>query len=162
MTPARFLATAIDPALALLPLKMASDQARAMVLAVCWQESKLSARRQQPTGPARGFAQFERDGGVAGVLSHRSSRVAAAKVCQALVVEASVEAVYRAIEFQDVLAAAFARLLLWTVPDPMPGKFEPEIAWRIYLKAWRPGKPKPEAWPESYAVGWQTVEGRTS
>ncbi len=159
MTAHRFLSTAIDPALTMLPAKMTSVEARAMVIAIAWQESKLEARRQKPTGPARGYCQFERDGGVAGVLTHRSSRVPAAAVCTLLDIDPTVEECYRAIEFQDVLAAAFARLLLWTLPEKMPGKFEPEIGWRLYLKAWRPGKPRPAGWPESYAVAWQTIEG---
>lgn len=158
MTTRHALMLAIDPALSLLPSAMTSDKARAFLLAIAWQESKLAARRQQPTGPARGFWQFEM-AGIAGVLTHRRSRVPAAALCAALTIESEVASVYRAIEFNDVLAAGFARLLPWTLPDPLPGHLDVDRGWRQYLKAWRPGKPHAAAWPESYAVGWGTVFG---
>lgn len=157
MTPQRFLSLGIDPALTLLPKPMTSPEARAMVMAIAFQESHILERRQHPTGPARSFLQFEMTG-IAGVLVHRASRGHATRLCEALEIEDDVATVYRAIEFNDVLAAGFARLLLWTTPDRMPGKHEPDRAWSIYLKAWRPGKPRPSDWIDSYAVGWKTVE----
>ena len=63
MTPAQFLRFAIDPALSLLPPVMDTRAARAMIISICLQESRLQHRRQIG-GPARGFAQFERGGGV--------------------------------------------------------------------------------------------------
>lgn len=162
MTPARFLATAIDPALALLPLKMASDEARALEIAICQQESELKARRQRLTGGrsgrARSYAQFERIA-IEEVLTNRLSRTHAAAVCSALDIEATVEAVYRAIEFNDVLCAAFTRLNLWRTPHAMPGRLEVDRAWHVYEATWAPGKPRPAKWPASYAIGWRTVEG---
>lgn len=161
MTPARFLVTAIDPALSILPLKMSSDEARAMVLAVCWQESDLAARRQKPAGPAHGYAQFEHSGGVVEVLTSRSTRVAAAAVCAVLDIEPTVQEVYRALEFQDVLMAAFARLLLWKHPMPLPSRSEVDRGWFMYQSSWRPGTPHPEKWPQSFDIGWRTVHERT-
>jgi hypothetical protein len=157
MMPAHFLAFAINPALWLLPPKMTSDNARAMVLAVCWQESRLAVRRQQPTGPARSYAQFELVG-VAGVIAHRASRAHAAHVCGLLDIEPDVATIYRAIEFNDVLCAAFARLLLWTLPDALPSRLQVERGWSQYLRAWRPGKPHAASWPESFAVATRVVE----
>ena len=49
------------------------------------------------------------------------------------------EPVYAAIEFDDVLAAALARLLLWSDPGKLPGKGDTEAAWQLYLRTWRPG-----------------------
>ena len=148
MTPALFLALAIDPALRLLPESMRSDNARAMVLACCVQESGLTARRQQPVGPARSFAQFEKIG-IAGVLTHPRSRTQAVAICNVLEIEPQVETVYKAIEFCDVLCAAFSRLLLFSAPQHMPGRLEVDVAWHIYESRWRPGKPRPEKWPSS-------------
>jgi hypothetical protein len=156
VTPDLFLDVAVDPALTLLPARMTSVEARALVLAIAFQESALEHRRQQPVGPARGYCQFE-EPGVAGVLTHRASRVAAHSLCSALDIEPSVAAVHRAIEFNDVLMAGFARLLLWTVPDPLPSRFEFDRAWRQYVAAWRPGKPKPTRWPSSFALAWNVM-----
>ncbi|WP_199533145.1 hypothetical protein [Thiopseudomonas alkaliphila] len=61
--------TAIDPALALLPARMKSKKAVVMMLAIGLQESRFIHRRQIK-GPARGFWQFEKGGGVYGVLNH--------------------------------------------------------------------------------------------
>lgn len=162
MTPARFLALAVDPALSMLPFRMTSDEARAMAVSIAWQETGLQARRQKPSGPARGFTQFELIA-VAEVLTHRQSRVAAAAVCAILEIEPTVEQCYRAIEFNDVLCGAFTRLLLWTIPDLMPPEGDVERGWQVYLKAWKPGAAKIDPvthrrrWDESFAVGWRTV-----
>ena len=53
-----------------------------MLLAIGLQESRLTHRRQIG-GPARGLWQFERGGGVAGVLRHAASRDHALSVCDA-------------------------------------------------------------------------------
>lgn len=161
MTPERLLALGIDPALTLLPPRMTSDDARAMILAIALQESKCQHRRQLHGGPARSYVQFER-AGIAGVLSHRASAGHAVNVCQLLDIEASIDGVYTAIEFNDVLMATFARLLLWTLPRPLPLRDEVDEAWRDYLEAWRPGKPHPETWRAHYADAWACVDRRPS
>jgi len=46
---------AILPALAILPAKMDTPQARVMLLAIGLQESEFAHRRQMGNGPARGF-----------------------------------------------------------------------------------------------------------
>ena len=69
----------------------------------------------------------------------------AARACHALVAD------------NDVMAAVFARLLLWTLPDRLPTADEPERAWSQYLAAWRPGKPHPKTWDAYFAAAWQRV-----
>jgi len=160
MTTGLFLRTAIEPALALLPEAMHTPEARALVLAIALQESRLRHRRQIG-GPARGYCQFEQGGGCTGVLTHRASTVHAQVICTALDVTPTPAAVYAALEFQDLLAASFARLLLWTDPEALPtdqGMDGAEAGWRIYLRTWRPGKPHEGTWPECYARAWSTVE----
>jgi hypothetical protein len=61
---------------------------------------------------------------------------------------------YSAIEHNDVLAAVFARLLLWTVPGRLPGRAEPVRAWNQYLSAWNPGKPHEETWAPLFELAW--------
>lgn len=150
----------IPAAYDLLPLHMASVEATAMLLAIGMQESDgFRARAQYGSGPARGFWQFEKGGGVAGVLLHpKTSPIVTALCEQTFQVPPVPSECHRAIEHNDILAAVFARLLLWTVPRPLPGKLEPVMGYRQYLEGWRPGKPHEAKWPFSYAVGWRRVE----
>jgi len=158
MTPAFVLAHTIPAALSLLPKTMDTPAARAMLLAIGLQES-LFEHRVQFGGPARGYWQFEEHGGVAGVLTHHDSRVAVRRVCDALGYKTYDHSrVYQAIADNDILACAFARLLLWTLPDPLPARSETSQAWHQYLGAWRPGKPHPEAWAENWNLAWKTIE----
>lgn len=130
---------AIKPAMAMLPARMRSREAVVMLLAIGLQESLFKYRRQMGNGPARGLWQFERDGGTAGVLQHRASGVLASDVCRERDVTAVAGDAHAKLEHDDVLAAAFARLLLWTDPKPLPALNDIESAWQLYLRTWRPG-----------------------
>lgn len=145
-------------ALLLLPARMTSPQAEVMLLAIGLQESRFTHRRQIG-GPARGFWQFEKGGGVAGVLRHPSSKDIAVRVCDARGVAPVAEQVYQRLEHDDVLAAAFARLLLWTDPRPLPAQGEVTAAWDLYLRTWRPGKPHRQTWDALYAQALEEVCG---
>ena len=149
MTLSEIRERAIAPALALLPARRSSPQAEIMLLAIGLQESNLTHRRQIG-GPARGLWQFERGGGVAGVLRHAASRDYALLACDIRGVQPVADQVYQQLEHDDVLAAAFARLLLWTDPHALPAEHDPEGAWQLYLRTWRPGKPHPATWAALY------------
>lgn len=149
--------SAINPALALLPPGMDSVKARVMLLAIGLQESRFEHRRQIG-GPARGFWQFERGGGVVGVLSHASSKAHALRICEARGVKPIAADVYEALDDDDVLAAAFARLLLWTDPKALPDVGAAAAAWALYLRTWRPGKPHPRTWNDLYAKAVSEVQ----
>ncbi|WMD23025.1 hypothetical protein RAS12_11825 [Achromobacter seleniivolatilans] len=149
MTLKEIIAGGINPALALLPAKMDTASARIMLLAIGLQESRFLHRRQVG-GPARGFWQFEQSGGVRGVLTHSASRDFANAVCAARGVEPVTAAVYPALETDDVLAAAFARLLLWTDAGRLPSAGDAQGAWILYTRTWRPGKPHPQTWSAVY------------
>ncbi|MCE7031750.1 hypothetical protein LY625_03810 [Lysobacter sp. GX 14042] len=138
--------TVLAPAMELLPSRMNSDRARVALLAICGQESDFHHRwqvidraRPHVRGPARGLWQFERGGGVLDVLTHRASRDLAREVCAERGVAPNSEAVHLALETDDVLAACFARLLLWTDPQPLPPLGAVSSAFALYLRAWRPG-----------------------
>lgn len=148
---------AIVPALALLPPAMNTPQARILLLAIGLQESRFQHRRQIG-GPARGFWQFERNGGVQGVLTHSASRDDALRICVDRHVVPDSATVHAALETDDVLAAAFARLLLWTDPRRLPAIGDADGAWALYLRTWRPGKPHPHTWPALYAKALSTME----
>lgn len=148
---ARYNSEVLEEALALLPAKMDSVRARVLMLAIGLQESRFTHRRQVG-GPARGHYQFERGGGVRGVLTHPESKVHALRICRRrgvpVGVPGALDATYRALEKDDILAACFARLLLWTDAAPLPAVEDVDGAWAYYLRTWRPGKPHPHTWPE--------------
>lgn len=155
MTPALFLQNALLPALRLLPAKMDGQAAIAMMVAIALQESRIK-HRAQIGGPARGYWQFELGGGVRGVLTHPASKPHIQSVLTALDYDpdSPPDACYKAIEHNDILAAAFARLLLWTLPGRLPVRVDPDDGWSQYIAAWRPGKPHRDTWDAFYAEGW--------
>lgn len=144
-------------AISLLPPSMNVPEAKALVKAICYQESQLRFRRQMYNGPAMGFAQFEQGGGVRGVIEHKATGPIICPLLKALNYEVYVPTVWAALENNDILAFVFARLLLYTVPAKLPGPADVEEGWRQYQWAWRPGKPHPEKWPENYAKAWQEI-----
>lgn len=148
----------IPAAYHVLPERMASPEATAMLLVIGLQESKF-AHRRQVRGPARGLWQFERGGGVAGVLTHRNTAHTIRNVLEALRYPADMDdyKCHTAIEHNDVLACCFARLLLWTLPDALPGRLEVERGWSQYLRSWRPGRPHMETWAGNYSLAWALV-----
>lgn len=146
------LHSAINPALKLLPVKMDSDAARVMLLSIGLQESRFEYRVQKTRdpyipGPAKGYWQFERGGGVYGVMSHPATTDLARQVCEDRGVMFDSPLIHARLEFDDVLAAAFARLLLWTDRAPLPKvDASHDEAWNSYVRNWRPGKPHRETW----------------
>ncbi len=154
---AQILRDAIIPALSILPERMTSKEAMAMLVAIGLQESSLTQRRQVG-GPARGLWQFEAAGGVKGVLEHKATKHIAAFVCASRSVNPDKLAVHAQLAHDDILAAAFARMLLWTLPGELSGKDDSGTGWKQYLDAWRPGKPRPTAWGAYYKTAWEVVE----
>ena len=152
---------AVNEGLRLLPPAMDSKEARVMLYAIGLQESRFTHRAQVidggGKGPARGYWQFERGGGVTGVLRHPASRFWANSVCNARNIPAQPLNVWLALETDDVLAAALARLLLFTDPARLPAVGEQSESWTYYLRNWRPGKPHPRTWPECYGAALKAV-----
>lgn len=150
---------AVDAAFLLLPAKMDTRQARVIHAAIGYQESKYKVRIQYGNGPARSYWQFEngRLAGINGVLTHRASSELAKVVCKARGVAPERMAVWKAMEADDVLGAAFARLLMYTDPFPLPDNAAD--AWEMYAKRlWRPGRPHPDEWPASWAFGLERAK----
>ncbi|MCI3206570.1 MULTISPECIES: hypothetical protein [Pandoraea] len=151
MTPGEALTNAISPALSLLSTKMDTPQARVMLLSIGLQESHLTFRRQQPTGPARGLWQCEQGtqatrGGIWGLYLFKGTSGYLSNLCAARKVAHDPVAIYKAIETDDVLAAGCARLLLFTDPKSLPAIDDVEGSWALYLRVWNPGKPRPAEW----------------
>lgn len=155
------IAEAVAPALALLPSKMDTPEARVMLLTIGLQESRFQYRRQVG-GPARSFWQFEEGtqksrGGVWGVYLHSASSALLMKLCNERGVAFTPDAIYQAIENDDVLAAGLARLMLYTDPKALPAASDTANGWATYLRIWRPGKPHPETWPQFHRQAQQEV-----
>jgi len=122
---------------------MQSSAAKVMLVAIALQESGLRWRKQIG-GPARGFWQFE-TGGLRGVKSHSATENHCLRTEKHLGYQGcSIPELHEALTHNDFLAAAYARYLLWTLPQPLPQN--DRDGWSQYLNAWRPGKPHPETW----------------
>lgn len=145
----------LNPGLALLPMSMDSPKARLMLLTIGQQESRFQDRAQVLNGggkgPARGFWQFEQAGAVKGVMNHPATCGHARRACDERGVAWDRPTVWAALERDDLLACAFARLNLWWAPGPLPEIGDSAAAWKLYADvAWRPGKPHPETWQGYY------------
>lgn len=155
MTPDRLLHQAIVPALQELARHGIPDSvpARRFMLAIALQESRLMHRRQvtasgEENGPAVSYWQFEQGGGCRGVLTHRSCAPRMVAICEAYDVEPTPRTLWEAMRYQDIVAAAAARLLIYSLPGALPRTAAE--GWAQYLSAWRPGKPHPHTW----AANW--------
>lgn len=142
---------AVNESYKLLPLKMDSHFARVNQAAIGQQESGYLVRRQYGNGPARGYWQFEEGGGVKGVMEHKATSELARSVCHARGVPFVRRTVWEALETDDVLAAAFCRLLMWTDSGKLPTN--EADGWAMYARTWRPGRPHPDKWPASWKFG---------
>lgn len=144
--------------------------AETMMLAIGLQESRFIHRDQvvpgKPAGsvgPATGFWQFEMGGGVAGVMQHATTADIARHVAAASGVAFDRDVIWRAFATPagDQLAAAFARLLLFSDARalPAPAVAAEEEAWQCYLRNWRPGKPHRATWGGFWAQALALVAG---
>lgn len=143
-------------AMELLPEKMNSPEAKALLTAICLQESGFK-HRQQVGGPAKGLWQWELPQ-VGLVLRHDVVGPLARDVLAALVYtegNAPHESIHDAMQHNDILQCAFSRLLLWPDAAPLPKRGDVQGSLATYLRVWRPGKPHPEKWPANWAQAWE-------
>lgn len=153
----------IPATMQLLPEKMDSPSARVMLLAIGLQETRFEWRHQIG-GPAHGFWQFEKGGGVRGVRGYIFSHAETKELAKRTLLrigykDATEEERFIAIEHNDILACMFARLLLWTHPDTLAKEGEHRVGWVQYLDTWRPGKPHRETWNDFFNLGWYVING---
>lgn len=146
-----FYAATMVPALAWFtqtaPMIPTQRSARVIMLAIAGQESDWRFRVQGGNGPAHSFWQDEKMGAVNGVLHHPLTGTLARDLCAAQGVRPNAQDVWDffATPAGDFLACAFARLLLWTDARAIPT--DAAGTWAYYLRNWRPGAPRPDAWP---------------
>lgn len=154
----------IPAALSLLPEKMDSPEARAILVAIALQETALRHRYQVgvPEQGLRegkfgfGLWQFELPQ-VGLILRHDVVGPLARNVLKALVYDPGDpphERIHAAMEHNDILQAAFSRLLLWPDAAPLPKRDDVQGSLATYLRVWRPGRARPEIWPANWAAAW--------
>jgi len=152
MTPDTFFTRIVEPTLQYMAASPSisipnSDSARIITMTIAGQESFWKERRQIG-GPARGYWQFELGGGVDDVFRATSRQLGT--ICASLDVPYDPRVVFEAMAWNDTLACAMARLLLWMHPAPLPALGDKEGAWNYYLKQWRPGAPHRQTWDARY------------
>ncbi len=156
MSPRLFLLRVIEPGLALLPTYMVCNQSRVALMAIAGQESNWAAR-QQVGGPAVGYWQFE-ESGITEVIAKQGHLVQVVLgTLDIPILDLPVPAAHAAIQYNDPLACAFARLLLWSDPEPLPAIGDTATCWQYYERLWRPGKPDVTRWAPAYAMAVSTV-----
>jgi hypothetical protein len=155
--PQLFLSSLIRPGLAVLAdaaaLRVQSPEAEVLLLAIATQESALRARWQGgkvDTNLARGFWQFEKNGGLAGILGHNRTVYPLRAFATALTLPADLDSLWAALPYCDLLQVGAARLLLWSDSQPLPHVGAKDAAWDCYIRNWRPGKPSRMRWDAAY------------
>jgi len=153
MKPELFLPTVVRPGLLALSEAVGpqvdTPEAEVMLLAIAAQESALR-HRQQINGPARGFWQFEKMGGLNGVLTHARTGPLAARFVEGIGLKVDLHALWDVLPFSELLQVGLARLLLWSDNNPLPPVGAKDRAWDYYLRNWRPGKPHRGRWDAAY------------
>ena len=154
MKPELFLPTIVRPGLVALAAAttpaVISREAEVMLLGIAHQESGMR-HRQQVNGPARGYFQFEKNGGLAGILGHARTGPMAEKFVESLDLPNDIHRLWDILPFSEILQVGFARLLLWSDNAPLPRIGDKDGAWATYLRIWRPGKPHRARWDAAYA-----------
>ena len=145
----------IPAALSLLPEKMDTPEARAILIAIALQETALRHRRQVG-GPALGLLQWELPQ-VGLILRHPVVGPLARNVLATLVYEPGDpphERIHAAMEHNDILQCAFSRLLLWPDAAPLPKRDNVQGFIATYLRVWRPGRQRLDTLPANWAAAW--------
>jgi hypothetical protein len=148
----------VVPTLAYMGAPYNSDEARVLLLAIGYQESRFATRKQEK-GPARGFWQFEGGPKTAGAAFCRDPRFAPFRAfASELHYPVTMPGFMRALASGgDKLACIAARGLLFLDPRPLPARGQVQEAWGYYKRNWNPGKPHLATWRESYRLASDCV-----
>lgn len=142
----------LNPALALLPESLSGREAEVLLLTTGLAASGFRNRRDARS-QGRGYWRAEPDGVmVGGVLRAVQTRDLAVAVCDARQVPPIAERVYSALEHDDVLAAALARLLLWSDPAGLPPLGDEAGAWACYQRHWAVDESDRRSWAIHYRL----------
>jgi hypothetical protein len=152
----------IPAAFSILPVQMDSIAAKAMLIAIGLQESKLTHRRQVE-GPAKGLWQNEPNSIIA-LRTNSRTKAHVENVLSSLMYSTKLDAhqIYDICEHNDILSCSLARLLLWAIPTHLPAPGDFDQSWGQYLAAWNPGQPNRARWNLSYTMAWQEIQGASN
>jgi hypothetical protein len=173
MTPETFLTRIVEPTLAYMAASPTiavprSKNADVLLTTIAGQESHWEHRRQIGIGQyypqkvgARGYWQFESTwaGPVALNDVMVSTKQQLETVCKLIDIPYDEYSLYEACAWNDTLACAMARLLLWIHPARLPAIGDKEAAWQYYLRQWRPGTPHRQTWDGYYDQAVTAVGG---
>jgi len=151
----------VDAALSVLPARLNSGAARAMLVAIALQESGLRDRRQIG-GPALSYLMWEpgEESALPGVLKHPATKDMARDLIAALdYTGLDAEELRQVTVYDCTLSAGLGRLLLYTLPMALPQRHDSTEGWGQYMQAWRPGRPHPERWSQRWLSAWMVVGG---
>lgn len=165
MKPGAFFTSIVEPTLQWLsPLVgiVPTDEARVLLMTIAGTESNWT-ERLQIGGPARGRWQFEGGpmSGLAQVILTCPQYINA--VCRDLEIPSTNGAtLFEALAWNDTLACALARLLLWQHPPKLPELGDVQGAYNYYINTWHPGAPRPDEWPGLYNQAMLVIGGARS
>jgi hypothetical protein len=162
MNPSTFVHCVVRPGLRFMAgtlgnPRMDTPEAELLLLAIALQESG-ARHRAQIKGPARGYWQFERGGGFAGILAHARTGPLIHTLIDELNLSADADELWQALPQSELLQTCFARMLLWSDNAPLPAVGDKDAAWAVYLRNWRPGKPSRDRWDASYQGALDVVK----
>lgn len=124
-----------------------------LMMAICGQESNWASRIQNNgAGPARSYGQFERNGGVAEVMSNITTSVWLKEICDSLDIPFKIDAIFEAMAWNDTLAISMIRFLIYIDKDVVPKAGLIDDAYSYYLRNWRPGAPSKLRWYVVYPL----------
>ena len=155
ITAADLLSLIVRPTLRWLGEKYATHEAEVLLIAIAIQESRLAARRQQPSGPARSYWQIEPQTAKAVYLKWGTGQRALDKLGLRPV---TLLIAKEQMEWSEVGSCIIARGILYLDSKPLPWVGNEDAAWDYYAnRTWRPGKPRHNAWQQSYSTAMDAV-----
>jgi hypothetical protein len=155
MNIADFYQLVIKPGFACLPEDLNTREARVQVAATAGAETNWSARMQVPSGPGHGYFQCEGGpkSGLAGVIADPVAKNLLGEICAKFDITCSLNSVYQAITYHDIVAVAVARFIYLMDANALPAIGNSTGSMDYYLHNWRPSKPiTPDRWHSVYAL----------
>lgn len=131
------------------------------IIAVSYQESKIIARRQYGSGPARGYLQYEPSGVILDIMFRGWGRKFATHfdLLKPSDPRLAASELYKAVEYNDQLGVLMFIDKYQLHRIPLKPESTEEQRWNFYLETWGPGKPRPAKWHKSCEIARRAVEG---
>lgn len=138
--------------------RFVSPEAKVLLLAIGLQESGFVDRVQKDNGPAHSFWQ-EEPNGIKAVMYNSVNKPYLLRACNSMGIAFDWYDIYEEVINNDELACIVARLILYADPAKLPTVGDSDGAWEYYIANWRPGKPRPQDWPDNYKAAMEYING---